>query len=310
VIEVRRLHHCALRTGDLDEAVERWSRLWSLTPVGSDGRAALLRCADEDYGLELIEGGAPGHDHTAYELARGLTLDDAVLHLETHGVACTIVEGPCGTRAGVRFADPAGYGVELVEHVPPEDARPYEARTGGGVPAHHPRKVGHVNVLVDDVAGAVRFYVDVLGFRVSDWIGDGACWLHVGHDHHVWAALAKSPPHFHHLAFEMVDFDAMRVSLDHVAQWERWVTWGPGRHAMARNLFAYVRMPEEACFVELYCDMELLPPDHEPRQWPDDVHSSNAWGTLPPRTYFRFDDEAVRLEREQLVNLGREFVPA
>ena len=33
-------------------------------------------------------------------------------------------------------------------------------------------------------------------------------------------------------------------------------------------------------------------------------------GTLPPRTYFRFDAESVRIEREQLINLGLEFVPA
>jgi hypothetical protein len=56
--------------------------------------------------------------------------------------------------------------------------------------------------------------------------------------------------------------------------------------------------------------MEILPDDHTPRAWPDDVHSSNAWGTLPPRTYFRFDAESVRIEREQLINLGLEFVPA
>jgi hypothetical protein len=102
----------------------------------------------------------------------------------------------------------------------------------------------------------------------------------------------------------------MRETLDHVAQRGRWVAWGPGRHAMAQNLFSYVRMPEEECFVELYCDMEILPDDHTPRAWPDDVHSSNAWGTLPPRTYFRFDAESVRIEREQLMQLGLEFIPA
>ena len=68
---------------------------------------------------------------------------------------------------------------------------------------------------------------------------------------------------------------------------------------MAQNLFAYVRMPEEELFVELYCDMEQLQPDHEPRRFPDDPHASNAWGELPPRSYFRFDEEAIRSEAEQ-----------
>ena len=69
----------------------------------------------------------------------------------------------------------------------------------------------------------------------------------------------------------------LRVALDHLAQHGRWVTWGPGRHAMAQNLFAYVRMPEEELFVELYSDMEQLQADHRPRRFPDDPHASNAW---------------------------------
>jgi hypothetical protein len=68
---------------------------------------------------------------------------------------------------------------------------------------------------------------------------------------------------------------------------------------MAQNLFAYWRMHEEEHFVELFCDMEQLQADHEPRHFPDDAHSSNAWGILPPRSYFSFDDDAVRSELEQ-----------
>ena len=78
---------------------------------------------------------------------------------------------------------------------------------------------------------------------------------------------------------------------------------------MAQNLFSYVRMPEEDCFVELYCDMEQLEPEHEPRDWPDDRHSSNTWGPLPPRSYFRFDQEAVRYERDSLEMLGEKLPP-
>jgi hypothetical protein len=50
--------------------------------------------------------------------------------------------------------------------------------------------------------------------------------------------------------------------------------------------------------------MEQLEPDHEPRDWPDDVHSSNVWGILPPRSYFRFDAAAVEAERQGLEALG------
>jgi hypothetical protein len=70
------------------------------------------------------------------------------------------------------------------------------------------------------------------------------------------------------------------------------------------NIASYVRIVEEECFVELYCDMEQLEADHVPREWPDDRFSSNTWGPLPPRSYFRFDEAAVASERESLEMQG------
>ena len=70
-----------------------------------------------------------------------------------------------------------------------------------------------------------------------------------------------------------------------------------------------MRIVEEECFVELYCDMEQLQADHEPRVWPDDRYSSNTWGPLPPRSYFRFDAAAIASERESLETLGVPLPP-
>ena len=307
----RRLHHVGFRTPDLDAAIERWTSLWCMTLVERDDKLALLRCTDEDYGIELIAATDAGFDHAAYELPKGMTSRDARMAiLQRCGISPEHRIGPFGRPDQVRLSDPQGNGVELVEYVAPADARPYEAKLDGSAHPMHPRRVAHVNMLSENVHELVDFYTRMLGFRVSDWIGDGACWLHVDPTHHVLAFLRKEPAHFHHVAFDYIDFAAMRAQLDHVAQFDRACIWGPGRHSMAQNLFAYVRMPEDDCFVELYCDMEIVRDDHEPRQWPDDVHSSNAWGTLPPRTYFRFDDDAIRVEREQLINLGKEFIPA
>ena len=301
---VRALHHVALRTPDADEAAERWKDLWSLRDAGGEPGIRRLRCTSEPYGIELVGDPRPGHDHTAFELQQHVAVADAEARLAGLGIA-TERHGD-----GLRLTDLEGYGIELVPYRAPADRRPYVAQTGGDALAAAPRRVGHVNMLVSDATALCRFYEDALGLRVSDWIGDGAVWLRTGALHHELAMLEKSPAHFHHVAFELVDIAQMREVLDHVGQRGRWVAWGPGRHAMAQNLFSYVRMPEEDCFVELYCDMELLPDDHTPRAWPDDVHSSNAWGTLPPRTYFRFDPESVRIEREQLIQLGQEFIPA
>jgi catechol 2,3-dioxygenase-like lactoylglutathione lyase family enzyme len=286
------IHHARLRVADVDEAAGRWSRLLGLTGAVEGGRA-LLRCSYEDFCLHLEAGDPPGLEHVAYELRPGVGLDAVAEGAE--------IEVP-GRGAGLRLADPDGNGVVVVEHreLAGEERWPAVARFTDTLPAFHPRKLGHVNYLTADTPRLARWYEQTLGFRQTDWIGEDACWMHVNADHHTIAFLDKGYAHVHHLAFELVDWGEMRVALDHLGQHGRPLTWGPGRHAMAQNLFAYARMQEEELFVELFADLERLGPDHEVRHFPDDPHASNVWGLLPPRSYFRFDEEAVRSEREQL----------
>ena len=289
------LHHVALRVADLDEATERWSRQFGFTVRERHADRVYLRCGFEDYSLELIQSGErPGFDHAGWELAEG---DAISVEGET--------EERLGRSASVHLADPDGYGVELVEWTPREDPFPDAARLSTDLPAFHPRKVGHVNVLSEDVKRLSAFYTDQLGFKLTDRLGDEGIWLHVNADHHVMAMLEKEPKHFHHFALELRDMGEMRLLLDHLAKHGRWVIWGPGRHGVAASIFAYIRIPEEDLIVELYCDMEQIGPNHVPRDWEDTPHSSNVWGTLPPRTYFRFDQEAIEAERGQLQALGR-----
>jgi catechol 2,3-dioxygenase-like lactoylglutathione lyase family enzyme len=300
---LRRLHHFCLRVADIDEAEARWAVQFGFTPrERRDGRAHLA-CAYEPYSLELRADGEPGPDHTGWELVRGVSLADAAARLDAHGVEYR------SDGDALHLRDPDGHGVELVEYARDEDRRPDIARTTTTLPGFRPRKVGHINAMVADLPATTAFYVDVLGMRVADRLGDVGSWLHVNADHHAAAFVASDQPHFHHVALELADWGEMRVALDHLGQHGRWLTWGPLRHGLGQNLAAYVRIPEERLQVELYCDMEQLADDHEPREWPDDVHSSNTWGILPPRSYFRFDDAAIEHERQGLEAQGHPLPP-
>jgi catechol 2,3-dioxygenase-like lactoylglutathione lyase family enzyme len=278
--------------------VRRWSIQFGLTERERTGDRAYLACAYEPYSLELAESDTPGADHAGFELAREVSLDDAAAHLDSLGVEYRRDDW------GLHFADADGFGIELLAWQPEEDRRPAIGRSSETLGGFHPRKLGHINVLTADMDDMRTFYCDVLGLRVSDRLGDAGTWLRLGADHHTVALVDKGYAHFHHLAFEMTDWGELRVAFDHLAQHGRWLAWGPVRHGLGQNLCGYVRIPEEECFVELYCDMEQLEPDHEPRDWPDDVHSSNVWGILPPRSYFRFDAAAVEAERQGLEALG------
>jgi catechol-2,3-dioxygenase len=301
MIRLGGIDHVCLGVADLDEARARWAAEFGLLDRGGEGRA-LLACEDEPYSLELVAG-PPGHRHTAYELARGCSLAAAREALAAGGVAWEEDGG------ALRLADPDGFGIELVAR---REREPWvaHARRSDAVRPGAPRRLGHVNCLSADLTEGVRFYTEVLGMRVSDRLGREGVWFHVGSDHHVMALIGKGSAHFHHLAFDTVDIGQMRDLLDRVARHGRWLGWGPARHGVGGNIASYVRIVEESCFVELYCDMEQLQADHEPRDWPDDRFSSNTWGPLPPRSYFRFDELAVEWERESLEQLGRPLPPA
>jgi catechol-2,3-dioxygenase len=301
VIRLSRIDHVCLAVDNLDEARARWSRELGLLDRGGGTGRALLACEDEPFSLELVED-EPGHLHTAYELAGDCRLEEAAAALEDAGVGAVELDG------SLHLADPDGSGIELV---PPRERERWvaHARRSKDVRPGAPRKLGHVNCLTADLAAGVSFYTDVLGMRVSDRLGGEGVWFSVNTDHHVMALVAKGVSHFHHLAFDTVDIGQMRDLLDRLARHGRWLGWGPARHGVGGNIASYVRIVEEQCFVELYCDMEQLQAGHVARDWPDDRFSSNTWGPLPPRSYFRFDPVAVEWERESREMLG-EPLPA
>jgi catechol-2,3-dioxygenase len=301
VIALHRLDHVALRVADLDEAATRWALQFGLTERGRDARSVTLSCDDEPRALVLLAAGEdeePGFARVGWELARGCTLEDAAAHLDGLGVV--------HTRAGdhLELTDLEGNALHVLPYREPPSRLVAHARPAGPLPVGHPRKLGHVNFLTARIHEQKDFYVDALGMRLTDWLGDGGVWLHVNTDHHVMALVDKGYSHFHHLALDTVDIGQMRDALDHLGRHGRWLGWGPTRHGVGGNIASYVRIVEEACFVELYCDMEQLQADHEPRTYPDDRYSSNTWGPLPPRSYFRFDQRAVDSERESLEMQG------
>jgi catechol-2,3-dioxygenase len=298
VIALRRLHHVGLGAADAREAAARWALQFGLHERSREAGRVRLACDDEPFCLELIAGVPAGLHHVGWELDRHCSLSDAAAHLRAWGAEVR------EDAEGLWTSDPDGFGVRLLPYREAASRLVPHARPGSGAPVGHPRRLGHVNFLTGALDAQLRFYTEALGMRVTDWLGDDGVWLHIGTDHHVMALINKGAPHFHHLAFELVDIGQMRDCLDHLGRHGRWLGWGPVRHGVGGNIASYVRIVEEACFVELYCDMEQLQADHTPRRWPDDRYSSNTWGPLPPRSYFRFDPVAIESERESLEMQG------
>jgi catechol 2,3-dioxygenase-like lactoylglutathione lyase family enzyme len=304
-IKLRQIDHVCLRVADVAAAARRYSLQFGLTVRACAGDRATLACDYEPYSLELVAAGSEplGFAHCAWQLRRSVSLEHAREHLratatdfEDHGETLVLRDGE-------------GFEHHLLPCPVQDDRRPAIARSTSELPGLRPRKLGHINRLTADMAASTRFHTEVLGMEIADYLGDAGVWLHIGSEHHQLALVDMGRPCFHHLAFDYYDFGTLRALFDNLAQHGRWLAWGPVRHGIAQNICGYARITEEPLLVECYVDMEILEPDHEPRHWPDDRFSSNTWGPLPPRSYFRFDQPAIDSERESLETTGTPLPP-
>jgi hypothetical protein len=71
-----------------------------------------------------------------------------------------------------------------------------------------PVKISHIVLHSPDHKALVEWFCDVLGFKVSDWLGDFMCFLRCNNAHHRFAIL-PGPPCLNHVAYDMEGVDDM-----------------------------------------------------------------------------------------------------
>jgi hypothetical protein len=157
-----------------------------------------------------------------------------------------------------------------------------------------PRKLGHAVVGSPDFAITMQFFVDGLGFKISDYIKDAGVFLRCSIDHHNLLVLAAPLSFLHHTSWQVDDVDdvgraAFAMLEDHP---ERHV-WGLGRHHAGSNFFWYLKDPA-GNFSEYYSDMDCIIDD---QMWTPEVLEGAKglfnWGPPPPPSFLRPDDLAA-----------------
>ena len=128
-----------------------------------------------------------------------------------------------------------------------------DGRTAGIMPL----KLGHVAYRVDDVQKIVKFYCDVLGFRVSDWRADDFAFLRCNSDHHTVNFVYDAEPQLHHIAFEVKDWAEIQRAAETLAKHDIHLVWGPGRHIIGHNIAIYHRNADKVR-VEFFCEMDQM----------------------------------------------------
>lgn len=131
-----------------------------------------------------------------------------------------------------------------------------------------------------------RDWYSARGFLLSDALGEIFYWLRPNPIHHSVAFSAAEHAAVHHLALELPDRAAFIEAIDRVVAKGGKLEFGPGRHLVGGNLFAYLR-DRYGLRWELCSELGRLQPDDPPnlRRAEDRARSVNTFGPPPPRSF-------------------------
>jgi naringenin degradation protein FdeC len=145
-----------------------------------------------------------------------------------------------------------------------------------------PRSIGHIVFWSDDPDRSMKFYIDRLGFRVTDHVRNkiGVFARAPGSsDHHNLFFIGKPgmKTSFQHLECHFGDFQEVVVTGSYITK-QGWKTArGPGRHVLGSNYYWYFVTPMGGAF-ELSADIDQIDDNWVPGDW-DSLHEVSGWQT-------------------------------
>jgi catechol 2,3-dioxygenase-like lactoylglutathione lyase family enzyme len=287
MIRVCKIAHASYETPDLDQQVEYYTDILGLNLVERSKDAAWLASSLDHHSVVLRQGAQPQCVRLGFEIARDEDLGAFEKQVAALGIKIKRQKDPEPSIADmVTFEDPKGTVMEVFKRA--EDAG--RRFSGKGIMPH---KLGHVAFHVTDVKQVTKFYCDVLGFRESDWMADFFSFLRCGPDHHTINLMETGSNRHFHTAFEVRDWAHMQTACDHLSMNGYKLLWGPGRHGIGHNLFAYHRGPN-GLITELFAELDRMNEElgyfeprpwhreqpQRPKVWPKDPTAANLWGVM------------------------------
>jgi len=128
----------------------------------------------------------------------------------------------------------------------------------------NPTKLGHLVLKVNDVQASAKFYQEVVGLTVSDWIDDRMVFLRASPDHHD-LALLQLPSHqigqqdieqarIEHFSYHVESISEIQAIAKMLQERGVEIDRGVGRHGPGDNTFIVFKDPD-GNNVEFYSDM-------------------------------------------------------
>lgn len=280
---IKAIGHVALQVPDLDASVRWATTVMGLREVTREGGTAYLTHGVVHHSLQYIQGEAGALDHVALEAQDERALYELRDRLARERVEL-ISDRPreLGPEQAIRFRAPEGHVFEVFTGMAADQPR----HTGNGV---QPRKFGHPMLKSEDTRATREFLERVLGFRLSDDVGDGTLlFLRCNADHH-GIGITKGGEGLHHYAWEVESLAFLGQLGDVLEKNGGRFLWGPGRHGAGGNIFTY-HLDPAGCVVEYYADMIKIydQASYRPGRWVmSDYRFANLWGPgIPGHEFF------------------------
>jgi predicted enzyme related to lactoylglutathione lyase len=261
---------------DFDAEHKFYAEDWGLVEVATEDGTAWFKTHghDEHHVVRLRK-----RDTNCVEvisLATDSRADVDDLHRKVGEAGCQIIHSPRNLDApgggyGFRFFSADGLPFEISAGVETLDKRAMERWEG------MPVKISHIVLHSPDHHAMVKFFTDVLGFKVSDWLGDFMCFLRCNEAHHRVAFL-PGPPCLNHVAYDMLSVDDMMRGASRLRQRGTDMRWGPGRHTAGNNTFSYFCTPAGFA-VEYTSELEEVDfENHRHKVYEPGPHVMDQWG--------------------------------
>jgi catechol 2,3-dioxygenase-like lactoylglutathione lyase family enzyme len=238
---VSEIRYVGYATPDFDAESAFYQDVWGLDPVASNDGMAYFKAkgASEHHVARLRKSDVKRIDVIA--LAAASRADVDALHDKVAAAGCKIIHAPQdltspGGGYGFRFFSPDGLSFEISSDV---------AQGAAGTVGHWegvPVQISHIVLHSPDHKALTQWFIDVLGFKLSDWLGDFMSFLRCNSAHHRIAIL-PGPPCLNHVAYDMTGVDGMMRGIHQLKQKDVPIVWGPGRHTAGNNTFSYFVTP-------------------------------------------------------------------
>jgi len=252
---ILRLGHVDVTVTDLDLATAYYTGVMGMEISALTQDSVYLKCWDEEdhHSLRLRSAPRVGMDLMSFKVHHEDDLDALENRVSRYGFPVERVSKgqTLGQGESIRFATPSGHLMELVADVEKVGtSRPRHFPDPGTDDQPFPRdricppRMDHMLINAEEVGESTRFFMDVLGFRITEQLLDGnghqlGTWLERSHSPHDLAIVHGPNGGLHHFAFWLDDWDDVRDAADVLAYNGIQLDVGPTRHGITRGSTIY-----------------------------------------------------------------------